>query len=202
MKIKALLLFSLFLGAFMPDVVLAAPPTKTDISNFEKQAKAGDAKAMTTLGLIYQQGEGVKQDYDRAYGWYLKAIEKGDGNAYNNLGVMFRDGLGVEPNLKVAYLVFLAVHMERMGNDDTQDRAGRNFSLVAHNMPDKDLHEALSYTWPYVMQIIRSRGKNLKTGSDVLPTKNRPRIRDNNWWTDSERAGMKFRSPPPWDKWS
>ena len=70
----------------------------------------------------------------------------------------------------------------------------------AHNLPDKDLHEALSYTWPYVTQIIKSRGKNLKIGADVLPAKGRPRIRDNNWWTDAERAGMKFASPPPWNK--
>jgi hypothetical protein len=200
MKIKTLVLFTLTLTALIPAAVLAAPPTTVDIANFEKLAKAGDAKAMTTLGLIYQQGEGVKQDYERAYEWYLKAMAKGDGDAFNNIGVMFRDGLGVEPNLKVAYLIFLAVHMEGMGNSDTQTRAGRNFDRVAHNLPDKDLYEALSYTWPYVLQIIKSRGQNLKIGADVLPAKGRPRIRDNNWWTDAERAGMKFASPPPWNK--
>lgn len=200
MKIQNLLLLTLTLAALAPGAVFAAPASKVDISNFEKMAKAGDAKAMTTLGLIYQQGEGVKQDYALAYDWYLKAFEKGDGDALNNIGVMFRDGLGVEANLKVAYLIFLAVHMEGMGNDDTQIRAGRNFDRVAHNLPDKDLYEALSYTWPYVNQIIKSRGQNLKIGADVLPAKGRPRIRDNAWWTDSERAGMKFASPPPWNK--
>lgn len=201
MKIKPLLLLTLTLSAaLIPGVVLAAPPTKVDISNFEKMAKAGDAKAMTTLGLIYQQGEGVKQDYTLAYDWYLKAFEKGNGDALNNLGVLFRDGLGVEANPKVAYLIFLAVHMEGMGNEDTQIRAGRNFDRIAHNLSDKDIYEALSYTWNYVNQIIQSRGQNLKIGPDVLPAKGRPRIRDNAWWTDSERAGMKFASPPPWNK--
>lgn len=199
MKLKALLL-TLSVWVLIPVAAFAETPTKVDITRFEKLAKDGDAKAMTTLGLIYQQGEGVKQDYDRACDWYLKAIEKGDGDAYNNIGVLFRDGLGVESNLKVAYLIFLAVHMEGMGNDDTQVRAGRNFERVAPNLSDPDIHEALSYTWPYVMQIIRSRGKNLKIGPDVLPAKGRPRIRDNNWWTERERAGMKFESPAPWNK--
>jgi len=199
MKLKAFLL-PLFAWMIIPVSALAETPDKVDISHFEKLAQAGDAKAMTTLGLIYQQGEGVKQDYERAYDWYLKAMEKGDGDAFNNIGVMFRDGLGVEHNLKVAYLIFLAVHMEGMGNDNTQIRAGRNFDRVAHNLSDPEIYEALSYTWPYVTQIIKSRGKNLKIGPDVLPAKNRPRIRDNGWWTDRERAAMKFESPAPWNK--
>jgi hypothetical protein len=50
-----------------------------------------------------------------------------------------------------------------------------------------------------VVQILQSRGKNLKIGADVLPTKERPRIRDNGWWLDGERAKMTFESPPPWN---
>jgi hypothetical protein len=175
-------------------------PKDSDIARFEKLAGEGDARAMTELGLRYHEGRGVKQDYALAYGWYLKAMEKGDGDAFNNLGVLHRDGLGVPKNQKVAYLIFLAIHMEGMGGEDTQVRAGRNLQRLVDQLPKKEVYEALSYTWLYVVQIVKSRGKNLSIGADVLPSKERPRIRDNGWWLDSERAGMTFESPPPWNE--
>jgi hypothetical protein len=171
-----------------------------DFAWFEKLASEGDPRAMTELGLRYHEGRGVKQDYALAYDWYLKAIEKGDGDAFNNLGVLQRDGLGVPKNQKVAYLIFLAIHMEGMGDDETQLRAGRNLQRLVDQLPKTDVYEALSYTWPYVVQIMKSRGKDLSVGPDVLPSKDRPRIRDNGWWLDSERARMTFESPPPWNE--
>jgi len=176
------------------------PQKDPEVARFEKLAGEGDARAMTEMGLRYHEGRGVKQDYTLAYDWYMKAIEKGDGDAVNNIAVIFRDGLGLPKNQKIAYLLFLAVHMEGMGNEDTQTRAGRNIDRLVQQLPKDQIYEALSYTWPYVMQMVKSRGKNTQTGADVLPTKERPRIRDNGWWLDSERAGMKFSSPPPWDK--
>jgi hypothetical protein len=176
-----------------------SPPKDIGVAGFERLAAEGDAQAMTELGLRYHQGRTVKQNYALAYDWYMKAIEKGDGDAFNNLGVLHRDGLGVPKNLKVAYLIFLAVHMEGMGTEAPQMRAGRNLQKLVDELPKTDVYEALSYTWPYVIQIIQSRGKNLRVGSDVLPSKDRPRIRDNDWWLDGERSGMTFESPPPWN---
>lgn len=174
-------------------------PKDIGVAGFEKLAAEGDVGAMTELGLRYHQGRTVKQDYALAYDWYMKAIEKGDGDAFNNLGVLHRDGLGVPKNQKVVYLIFLTVHMEGMGSEATQMRAGRNLQRLVDQLPKTEIYEALSYTWPYVIQIIQSRGKKLSVGSDVLPAKDRPRIRDNDWWLDSERAGMTFESPPPWN---
>jgi len=171
----------------------------TEIAKIEKLAKAGDANAMSELGLRYHQGDGVPQDYVRAMDWYLQAIEQGDGDAYNNLGVLYRDGLGVTRNQKIAYLVFLAVHMEGLGDESTQARAGRNLERLAESLPKDEIYEALSYTWPYVVQLLKSRGKDRRIGADVLPAKDRPRIRDNGWWLDSERAAMTFASPAPWN---
>jgi hypothetical protein len=128
----------------------------------------------------------------------MQAIDKGDGDALNNLGVMHRDGLGVPKNQKAAYVIFLAIHMEGLGDDDTQIRAGRNLQRLVDQLPKEEIYEALSYTWPYVVQIMKSRGKNVRAGADVLPSKERLRIRDNGWWSDTERAGMKFESPAPW----
>lgn len=172
---------------------------ETARKEFQELANKGDDKAMISLALMYHTGEGMKQDYDKAMDWYLKAFSKRNGDALNNIGVMYRDGLGVSTNSKIAYLLFLAVHMESLGSESTQIRAGRNLSRISEAMPKKDLEEALSYTWTYVDQIVKSRGKNVAIGKDVLPAKDRPRIRDNNWWLDGERKKMDFESPPPWN---
>lgn len=189
---SALLLAALLLP------VLARPAT-TEQKKYEALAKKGDSAAMIELGLIHHRGDGVPVDYTKALDWYLQAYEKFDGDAFNNIGVLFRDGLGVPQDRKIAYLLFLAVHMEGLGTEDTQMRAGRNLSRLVEATTDEERSLALSYTWPYVDQVVKSRGKKTAVGKDVLPSKNRPRIRDNDWWLDSERAAMKFESPPPWN---
>ena len=45
---------------------------------YEKAAAAGDAVAMSQLGLLYDNGQGVAQDYAKAREWYEKAAAKGD----------------------------------------------------------------------------------------------------------------------------
>jgi hypothetical protein len=184
----------------VPACLAATGPKDPEFARYEEMARKGDAHAMTEIGLRYHEGRSVKQDYTLAYDWYMKAIEKNDGDALNNLGVLHRDGLGVPKNQKVAYVIFLAVHMEGLGHEATQIRANRNLRRLIDQLPKEDIYEALSYTWPYVVQIMKSRGKNLTVGRDVLPAKDRPRIRDNNWWLDSERAEMTFESPPPWNQ--
>lgn len=172
---------------------------ETARKEFQSLADKGDDKAMINLGLMFHTGEGAKQDYDTAMEWYLKAYSKRNGDALNNIGVMYRDGLGVAKNSKVAYLLFLAVHMDGLGSEATQTRAGRNLSRMTASLPKKEVEEAVSYTWAYVDQIVKSRGKNVTIGKEVLPAKQRPRIRDNDWWLDSEREKMNFESPPPWN---
>ncbi|HQL21794.1 MAG TPA: tetratricopeptide repeat protein, partial [Opitutaceae bacterium] len=169
-----------------------------DLAAEQARADRGDVAAMIEVGLAYHRGDGVPVDYAKAMDWYLKAYDKADGDALNNIAVMYRDGLGVPKNTKVAYLLLLAVHMEGRGTEATQMRAGRNLGRLAESMPQEEIIEALSYTWSYVDQIVRSRGSNLSIGKNVLPSRGRPRIRDNNWWMDSERAQMTFESPAPW----
>ena len=166
---------------------------------YEAMAAKGDTRAMISLVLMYHQGNGVTLDYNKAMDWYLKAYEKKNGDALNNLGVMYRDGLGVTKNEKVAYLLFLAVHMECLGDEATQIRAGGNLTKLREKLPKSDVQEALSYTWAYVNQIVRSKGKNMTIGRDVLPMAKQPRIKDNGWWLDEERKKMDFKPPPPWN---
>lgn len=58
-------------------------------------AEQGDAKAQYKLGMMYENGEGVPQDYVEAIKWYRKAAEQGDAAAQANLGAMYVDGHGV-----------------------------------------------------------------------------------------------------------
>ncbi len=61
-----------------------------------------DKRALNSLGWMYQNGLGVKQDYTRALFWHLRAAEKGDSAAQNNTGWMYRYGLGVEQDRTMA----------------------------------------------------------------------------------------------------
>src|SRR5262245_60636211 len=62
---------------------------------FEKAAAKDDAAAIANLGVLFEQGQGVAQDYAKAREFYQKAAELGDASALANIGLLYRDGLGV-----------------------------------------------------------------------------------------------------------
>ena len=53
------------------------------------------ADAQRDIGLMYAQGQGVRQDFAQALTWFRKAADQGDALAQFYLGVMYRDGNGV-----------------------------------------------------------------------------------------------------------
>ena len=61
-------------------------------------AKLGDAIAQYNLGLMYENGQGVPQDFKEAVKWYRKSAEQGDADAQSMVGVCYADGLGVAKN--------------------------------------------------------------------------------------------------------
>ena len=67
-----------------------------------RMAEAGDAGAQFSLGVTYEQGKGIRQDYTEAVQWYRKAAEQGQAEAQYNLGVMYAKGEGVRQNYKIA----------------------------------------------------------------------------------------------------
>ncbi|HMD54765.1 MAG TPA: tetratricopeptide repeat protein, partial [Phycisphaerae bacterium] len=52
--------------------------------------------AMNNVGVIYQNGLGVGQDYQQAFTWYQKAADAGNVAAMNNLANLYANGLGVK----------------------------------------------------------------------------------------------------------
>lgn len=85
-------------------------------------ALRGHARAQTTLGYMYCEGEGFKQDFTEAAKWYRKAAEQGNPEAQVNLGTLHVDGLGVEKDITQAVQWFLkAAHQ---GNATAQLKVG------------------------------------------------------------------------------
>jgi uncharacterized protein len=75
--------------------VMACSSSSSEKDNVFRRAEKGDAKAQFVLGLKYDTGKGVPQDYAEAAKWYRKAAEQGYAEAQFNLGTMYDEGRGV-----------------------------------------------------------------------------------------------------------
>ena len=70
--------------------------TKKDaVALFQAGADHGNMLSMRNLGVSYQLGIGVAQDYAKAREWFEKAAGKGDGNSMGQLGLLYDNGQGV-----------------------------------------------------------------------------------------------------------
>ena len=65
----------------------------TAFREFRSLANEGDAKAQYNLGLLYEMGLGVKQDYQEAAKWYRKAAVQDNIESQKRLIVMRKKGL-------------------------------------------------------------------------------------------------------------
>ena len=62
---------------------------------FQRLAERGDASAQCNLGVMYEQGHGVVQNYREAMRWFRLAALQGDASAQSNVGVMYYKGQGI-----------------------------------------------------------------------------------------------------------
>lgn len=76
--------------------------TAPEFSETHRLANQGEAAAQHNLGVMYYQGEGVRQDYQKALEWYTKAANQGFSGAQYNLGVMYSQGKGVPQDYQKA----------------------------------------------------------------------------------------------------
>lgn len=72
------------------------------LREYKAAAKQGEAPSQYNLGLMYNNGQGVRQDYAKGMKWYRKAAGQGHANAQFNLGTMYEYGQGVRQNKKTA----------------------------------------------------------------------------------------------------
>ena len=68
---------------------------EVEIAKEREAASKGHADAQFELGLIYEQGRGLAQDYGEAARCYKQAAEQGIDEAQFRLGWLFEKGLGV-----------------------------------------------------------------------------------------------------------
>ena len=65
-------------------------------------AKRGVDSAQYNLGDMYFNGEGVDQDYTKAFEWYEMAAKQGHFLSQLRLGKMYSNGEGVRKNTVIA----------------------------------------------------------------------------------------------------
>jgi len=112
----------------------------------KRLAEDGDAEAQFNLGVMYDDGEGVPQDYKEAFKWYTKSAEQGVAEAQHNLGWMYDKGEGVPQDQKEA------VKWYRKAAEQGLAKAQHNLGCMYDNgkgVP-KDLVQA--YAWYNVAQ--------------------------------------------------
>jgi len=68
------------------------------IATLRKKAAKDDPVAQFSLGIMYDQGRGVPQDFGEAVKWFRKAADQGYAMAQNNLAIMYINGRGVPQN--------------------------------------------------------------------------------------------------------
>ena len=69
---------------------------KNSSNNQSNLVTEQDAEVLFNLGLMYSEGQGVKQDYYKAAECFQKAAEQGHAEAQYNLGLMYYRGKGVK----------------------------------------------------------------------------------------------------------
>ena len=63
----------------------------------------GDMGAITKLGKMYYDGDGVEQDTAQAFYWFKQAADRGNAKAQFNLGVLYRDK-SIDSTINANYL--------------------------------------------------------------------------------------------------
>jgi len=68
----------------------------------QKACDKGNMKSCADLGIAYDLGRGVRQNYSKARKLYKKACDKNNMNACFNLGILYDNGKGVRQNYSKA----------------------------------------------------------------------------------------------------
>ena len=76
----------------------------SDVDDCRVKAEQGDSSAQYNLGWMYDEGQGVVQDYKESVKWYRLAAEQGFAQAQYNLGWMYDEGQGVRKNKSMAHM--------------------------------------------------------------------------------------------------
>ena len=106
-----------------------------------KAAEQGNADAQYKLGLSYEHGERLEQNYVKAAHWYILSSNRGNANAQYNLANMYEHGLGVSRNVYEAADLYKAAAEQGHSNAQTQ------YGLCLKNGVGTDREPAEAVKW-------------------------------------------------------
>jgi TPR repeat protein len=104
-------------------------------------AKSGDARAQTSLGLMYARGYGVTQNPAEAHRWWSFAASQNDPGAQFNLGLSHATGQGTARNFE------LAARWYREAADRGHVNAQHNLGMLYHEGKGVPKDPRLAYYW-------------------------------------------------------
>jgi len=87
-----------------------------NLSELKKLASQGNPGAQYSLGMRYDKGDSVRQDYREAMHWYLLAADKGHIRAQARVAALFWAGRGIPQDYSKAYYWGL---LAQAGGDET-----------------------------------------------------------------------------------
>ena len=99
-------------------------------------AEQGDSDAQFNLGVSYDTGQGVPQDYKTAVKWYRLSAEQGDSDAQYNLGLMYYYGDGVIEDNVYAHMWL------NISASDGNAQASEARDSIAKTMTSADISKA------------------------------------------------------------
>lgn len=115
----------------------------TALQLFLPLANGGDAGGQLGLATMYDEGNGVPQNYAEAAKWYRKAADQGYPAAQVNLGLMYGMGQGVLQDYVEAHKwLNLAASRAPASEADTRNRASSGRDLIASQMTTQQMAEA------------------------------------------------------------
>ncbi len=140
----------------------------TALHEWRPLAKQGDAAAQFNLGLMYETGQGVPQNYVQAVRWYRTAADQGYASAQSNLGLLYADGQGVTQDYAEA------VRWYRKAADQGTAQAHHNVGLMYYNGQGVTQDYVQAHMWyttllPQVHPLVRTATAPSRTGT-LLPS--------------------------------
>lgn len=109
---------------------------KPDVDDCKVWAEQGNSVAQSNLGIIYQWGQGVPEDYKKSVHWDSKAAEQGHASAQYNLGVMYFHGKGVPEDYVRAHMFF------KIAGENGEKEGVKQRGLIAELMTLSQIAEA------------------------------------------------------------
>ena len=116
---------------------------RTTYRRIKPLAEQGDPYSEYLLGVMYENGRGVAQDFSEAATWYRRSAQQGIPEAQAGLGRMYASGRGVPRDYVRAHMwLQLAVSRYPATEAVERERAAENLELLGSKMTPAQIAEA------------------------------------------------------------